>query len=161
MHFGFELFKFLLDAQECKIKWKPKKSYLSPVSNSVLLLGIHLTKLSQHHRPPPPPHMCSECHMIRVKCTKSLLFAETLYLCYVNSSVCPGHQPPDAQLCHPDVAACALELVLRRHGGVLRSLLQAGSGGHAGRQHLCAARYNTTTHTSSDVGISWSLSASF
>lgn len=51
MHFGFELFKFLLDAQECKIKWKPKKSYLSPVSNSVLLLGIHLAKLSQHHRP--------------------------------------------------------------------------------------------------------------
>lgn len=103
---------------------------------------------------PPPPHMCSECHMIRVKCTKSLLFAETLHLRYVNSSVCPGHQPPDAKLCHPDVAACALELVLRRHGGVLRSLLQAGSGGHAGRQHLCAARYNTTTHTSADVGIS-------
>lgn len=148
MHFGFELFKFLLDAQECKIKWKPEKPYLSRPAVT--------TPPS-----PPPPHMCSEYHMIRVKCTKSLSFAETLCLRYVNSSVCSGHQPADAQLCHPDVAACALELVLRRHGGVLRSLLQAGSGGHAGRQHLCTARYNTMTHTSADVGIFWSLSASF
>lgn len=161
MHFGFELFKFLLDAQECKIKWKPKKSYLSPVSNNVLLLGIHLAKLSQHHRPLHLLTCALNVIWYVLNVQNQNQFAETLYLCYVNSSVCPGHQPPDAKLCHPDVAACALELVLRRHGGVLRSLLQAGSGGHAGRQHLCAARYNTTTHTSADVGISWSLSASF
>lgn len=67
----------------------------------------------------------------------------TPYLFDPNSSVCPSDQPADAQLGHPDVPARVLELVLRRHGGVLRALLPAGAGGHAGGQHLRTTRYNT------------------
>lgn len=68
---------------------------------------------------------------------------ELVFLQY--SSICPSYQPPDAQLCHTDVSACVLELVLRRHGGVLRAVLQTCAGGHTSRQHLCTTWYSAGT----------------
>lgn len=70
-----------------------------------------------------------------------------MFLQCKNSSICASNQPPDAQLCHPDVPACVLELVLRRHSGILWALLQTCTGGHTSRQHLCTTWYNTETLT--------------